>query len=243
MTRAARVSGDAAFAGVRAVMSRNQILVVGLLAAALAAGPAYAQDARSGTAPVSGFYGGVALRDAGVDAGGISLGHLTSVWGRYAPPITDDSAMRRSLLFGGYRFANDIALEGSFSMTDSHRMWQLDAGGPGGVGLSLAPATGDRTWNADVYTSWSFLRSLSLYGRLGYVQSEGLPAYAMAALAPADGRLPRDGVNYGVGVRYDITGALGLRLEYARFPRFAGETVTGPLPESDQVQFGMQFRF
>jgi long-subunit fatty acid transport protein len=53
----------------------------------------------------------------------------------------------------------------------------------------------------------------------------------------------RDGVNYGVGVRYDVTPALGLRLEYARFPRFAGETAAGLLPDSDQVQFGMQFRF
>ena len=26
-------------------------------------------------------------------------------------------------------------------------------------------------------------------------------------------------------------------------PRFAGESVTGPLPDSDQVQFGMQLRF
>jgi long-subunit fatty acid transport protein len=53
----------------------------------------------------------------------------------------------------------------------------------------------------------------------------------------------RDGVNYGVGVRYDLTPALGLRLEYARFPRFAGESAAGALPDSDQVQFGMQFRF
>ena len=40
-----------------------------------------------------------------------------------------------------------------------------------------------------------------------------------------------------------LTKALGLRLEYARFGRFAGESVNGLLPESDQVQFGMQFRF
>jgi hypothetical protein len=55
--------------------------------------------------------------------------------------------------------------------------------------------------------------------------------------------LTRNGVNYGVGVRYDVSPALGLRLEYARFPRFAGESITGPLPESDQVQLGMQLRF
>ena len=50
-------------------------------------------------------------------------------------------------------------------------------------------------------------------------------------------------MNYGVGLRYDVTRTLGLRLEYARFGRFAGESVNGLLPESDQVQFGMQFRF
>ena len=59
----------------------------------------------------------------------------------------------------------------------------------------------------------------------------------------ADIRFQCDGVNYGVGLRYDVTRALGLRLEYARFGRFAGENIGGFFPESDQVQFGMQFRF
>ena len=58
-----------------------------------------------------------------------------------------------------------------------------------------------------------------------------------------DGRRLRDGVNYGLGVRYDMNSALGLRLEYGRFGRFAGEVGNGLLPESDQVTFGVQFRF
>ena len=62
-------------------------------------------------------------------------------------------------------------------------------------------------------------------------------------LSSIDSRRMRDGVNYGVGLRYDVTPALGLRLEYARFGRFAGESLSGFFPESDQVQFGMQFRF
>jgi hypothetical protein len=37
--------------------------------------------------------------------------------------------------------------------------------------------------------------------------------------------------------------ALGLRLEYGRFGRFAGEVGTGVPSESDQVIFGVQFRF
>jgi hypothetical protein len=49
-------------------------------------------------------------------------------------------------------------------------------------------------------------------------------------------------MNYGLGVRYDMNSALGLRLEYGRFGRFAGE-IGSTLPESDQVTFGVQFRF
>ena len=104
-------------------------------------------------------------------------------------------------------------------------------------------ATATRSWNADVYTSWSFRRSLALYGRLGYVQAEAVPGFAIVASPPGDPRRMRDGMNYGVGLRYDVTPALGLRLEYARFGRFAGETIGGLMPESNQMQFGMQFRF
>ena len=45
------------------------------------------------------------------------------------------------------------------------------------------------------------------------------------------------------GLRYDLNPALGLRLEYARFARFPGEAAVGTLPEGDQVQLGVQFRF
>ena len=60
----------------------------------------------------------------------------------------------------------------------------------------------------------------------------------------ADPRRNRDGMNYGVGLRYDVNPALGLRVEYARFARFAGETLQGGvLPETDQLQLGLQLRF
>jgi hypothetical protein len=43
-------------------------------------------------------------------------------------------------------------------------------------------------------------------------------------------------------MRYDMNSALGLRVEYARFGRFAGEIGTS-LPDTDQVSVGVQFRF
>ena len=88
-----------------------------------------------------------------------------------------------------------------------------------------------------------FYRAFALYGRLGYSQIESSPALAGATSAATDVRRLRDGVNYGLGMRYDMNSALGLRLEYGRFGRFAGEVGSGTLPESDQVIFGVQFRF
>ena len=226
-------------------MNGRPFLVVAALAALAVATPGRAQDREAAVGATGGFYGGVALRNSGVDQGGVNLGRLASAWGHFASPVSDDAA-NRALLYGGYRFGNDVALEGSLATADRYALRPLDAEAPRGIGLALAgtpAASPARSWNADVYTSWSFRKTFSLYGRLGYAQSDNVPAYALATLPVSDVRRLRDGMNYGVGVRYDISPALGLRLEYARFSRFAGEAVTGPLPESDQLQLGMQFRF
>ncbi|MGE5168987.1 MAG: outer membrane beta-barrel protein [Rudaea sp.] len=219
-------------------------MVAALVGLGLAGGALAAERPAPAAAHATGFYGGVALRNDGTETSGINLKHLASTWGRFASPLVSDDGARRALVFGGYRFANDLAVEGSLSSIDSYAQ-PLAAGTGRGVGLSLtgAPDLATHMYNADVYTSWSFRKSFALYGRLGYAQSEAPPTYAISALPPGEARLTRDGVNYGVGVRYDVSPALGLRLEYARFPRFAGESITGPLPESDQVQLGMQFRF
>jgi len=217
------------------------VLVFGAVSA-----PAAAQDpiaiATTASTAASGFYGGVVLRQGPQEGTGVQIGNLSSAWSKFVAPTADETASR-TLLFGGYRWANDIAVEAAFATADRYA---LAPPGRGGIGLALgSPADGvaARSWNADVYTSWAFRKSLALYGRLGYAQSDTQVAYAPATFLSADPRRPRDGMNYGVGLRYDVTRTLGLRLEYARFGRFAGESVNGLLPESDQVQFGMQFRF
>jgi opacity protein-like surface antigen len=227
-------------------MLSKQALLVFALGGILAAPGIRAADVAADTQAGPGFYGGVSVREARGETSGIHFGHLTSAWGRFSSPVTPDAAAHQSLAFGGYRFGNDLAVEASLSTSESYALRPFGAGARRGVGLSLVATPTDlatHTYNADVYTSWSLRNSFSLYGRLGYARSDLPPAYALAAIAPGDARRLRDGVNYGVGVRYDVTPALGLRLEYARFPRFAGEAVAGPLPDSDQVQFGMQFRF
>jgi opacity protein-like surface antigen len=197
----------------------------------------------------TGFYGGVSMRDMGSESSGLirapQAGGQTLVWNRFAAPVGDDvSVSQRSLVYGGYRWKNDVAVEAAFNTTDKYELH------PGSSGLTLGSGPGlnfgdiaARSWNADVYTSWEFVRSLSLYGRLGYAQSDARPLFTGASIIPGDPRRQRDGVNYGLGLRYDVTHSLGLRVEYARFGRFAGEVVGSSMPESDQVSIGVQYRF
>jgi hypothetical protein len=210
--------------------------------------PAHA-DAPVNAAATGGFYGGVSLRDGGADGAGVNFGPATSVWTRYTAPTIDDTATR-SLLFGGYRWSNDVAVEAAFNSSDKYALRSPTvAPGRRGVGLGLSsPAAGladvhSRTWNMDVYTSWAFYKTFALYGRLGVGQSETTSLFNGASLTNgADPRRLRDNVNYGVGLRYDVNRSLGLRVEYARFGRFAGD-MGSTLPESDQLTFGVQYRF
>jgi len=202
-------------------------------------------DERVGS-DATGFYGGLSLRDHATESAGISLGPTSSVWNRFATPVADD-ASQRALVFGGYRWRNDVAVEASFNSIDQYVLRPDTLGNRASVGLNFGPNDGlsrltTRSWNVDVFTSWTFRRALAFYGRVGYGQSEMLPSFGAASPVFQDGRRLRDGVNVGLGMRYDMNSALGLRLEYARFGRFAGEIGTS-LPESDQVSLGVQLRF
>ncbi len=203
-----------------------------------------ADDRLDGVA--TGFYGGVSMRDRARDTSGVAFGATSSVWNRYVAPTADD-ASPRALVFAGYRWSNDIAVEASFNSVDKYALRPTDAIGGRGVGLSFGSGTGlgdpqNRSWNFDVFTSWTFYRAFALYGRFGYAQSETIALAGAPSPGVSDVRRLRDGVNYGLGLRYDMNSALGLRLEYGRFGRFAGEFGNG-LPETDQVTFGVQLRF
>lgn len=228
-------------------MSINQLVArffSSILSLAVAGG---ALAAEAPAAEVSGFYGGISLRSAGQDGDAASVGlrldNASSVWNRFVSPVADDSA-NRTLAFGGYRFANDLAVEAAVGTADRYALQPILTTPRRGVGLALVPEaeSAGKSWNVDVFTTWEFRKRMSLYGRLGYAQTEVQPAYLTGFTGDVV-RRNRDGVNYGLGLRYDMTPALGLRLEYARFARLPGEFTTGLLPENDQLQLGLQFRF
>jgi len=229
----------------------NKQLVAAVIStlSALVLAPVAVGQERPVTAAATGFYGGVSLRDRGTESVGLNVGAATSTWTRFATPVVDESPSR-ALVFGGYRWRNDVAVEALFVSADKYALRPADgppaSGGVGlGVGnsaLGLADAQ-SRNWNLDVYTSWAFYKSFALYGRLGYGLAETTPGLIGPAIVNGvDPRRGRDGVNYGVGLRYDKNSDLGLRLEYARSGRF-GLELGSTLPESDHVTFGVQYRF
>jgi hypothetical protein len=202
--------------------------------------------AENADAPRSdGFYGGVSYRDNAPGGIGVNFGAAGSGLSRTPVAVVDESASR-ALLYGGYRWQNDLAVEAAVSTLDKYSLRPLDTGSAQrGVGLRFGPGTGDlqsRSLNLDVFTSWTIYKSVALYGRLGYVQAETPQLAGLSPISVTNPRGVRDGMNYGVGMRYDMNQALGLRLEYSRFGRFAGEFGSS-LPDTDQVTLGVQFRF
>jgi hypothetical protein len=191
-----------------------------------------------------GFYGGVSYRDNTPTGFGVNFGAGGTALSRTPVAVVDDAATR-ALLFGGYRWHNDLAVEAAVSSLDQYMLRPLDANAQRGVGLRFGQPSGEaqgRSLNLDVFTSWTIYKSVALYGRLGYVQAEAPQLVGIAPVSVVNARGLRDNMNYGVGMRYDMNAALGLRLEYSRFGRFAGEIGTS-IPESDQVMLGVQFKF
>jgi opacity protein-like surface antigen len=223
-------------------LSTKQILTCALALLLPAWAGAVAASEAVPKAGATGFYGGVGLRQAGTESAGLSFGHLQSAWTKFALPNADDRGAR-TLAYGGFRWDNDVALEAAFSTLDRVTLAPQGPSARRGMGLALTgdSDTSTKSWNVDVYTSWEFRKSLALYGRLGYAQNGDAPAYLPTFTS--DVRRSPDGVNYGLGLRYDMSPALGLRLEYARFGRLPGDAVAGLLPENDPVQVGVQFRF
>jgi len=211
-------------------------VIIAALAGALLSAPALAQT-------LAGFYGGVILRDSGAVTSGVAFGPRTQAVAHPTVPVEDAAVRQR--VFGGYQWRNDLAVEAAFARSESYALRPFGVGAPGGVGLTMASPqdNGVRSaWNVDVVGSYTFLRAFALYGRVGYAQELAPPA--TANLLMGDVRRSRDGMNYGLGMRYDVTRALGLNLEYTRFGRFAFETFgTSTLPENDQVRLGVQLRF
>ena len=201
-------------------------------------------EERAQDADLTGFYGGLSMRDRGSESTASSSGicRPRGASSHCRRPRTAAPARWRSAAIAGPTTSR------SRPRSASAERFSLRPDDPlhgAGVGFALANGADARakTWNVDVYTSWGFAKSFSLYGRLGLrperpgvaVSPRLLVAAMSAAIAMAS--------IMASAFATTSTGRWACALEYARYGRLAGEMANGVLPDSDQVQFGLQFRF
>ena len=176
---------------------------------------------------------------------GVNFGASVPALSRTPVTVVDESASR-TLLFGGYRWHNDLAVEAVGELARQVRAAARSMREARNEALACNSVAAPRIAKPQP-------ESRCVY-ELDHLQigcAVWTPRLCASGNAAAGGPSPmsvinsrgmRDGMNYGVGMRYDMNSALGLRLEYSRFGRFAGEFGSS-LPETDQVTLGVQFNF
>ena len=181
-----------------------------------------------------GFYGGFSVRPRNVDPALALIAPGSLSWLK----PTGEEPSEQTMVYGGYRLHQALGVEAA--LTHSQRLGlRFD---PRSFGLTSGDPT-SRAWNLDVYTSWSLQPRFAVYGRVGYEQpASTLPLAPGTAAVDSINRRAMVGLNYGVGLRYDLNPGMGVRFEYAR-PYRAGVTELARPTDADQVSVGLQFRF
>ena len=146
-----------------------------------------------------------------------------------APPA--DSSYRLKL---GYHYSRYFSVEGE--VNDLARAPADVFANPG----SLAPSFRSTGFGVDTVATLPLWR-FSFYGRLGAYHGDPhdtFNAYSTSLLADATGRTHW---RYGLGVRYDVTKALGIRAQVERYNALG--TPLANEPESDLFSVGVSWRF
>lgn len=152
--------------------------------------------------------------------------------GPTSPALAPENGYRLKL---GYKYSRYLAVEGEFA----------DFARPADVFANPASLTGgirSAGFGVDTVATlpvWRF----SFYGRMGAYRGDrlGFNPYTTSLLGDSVNRGTR--WRYGLGVRYDITKALGVRAEMERYSAGGlGSPLAGD-GESDQFRVGLSWRF
>ncbi len=184
-----------------------------------------------------GYFGGLRLDSSAqtlrFSAPGLRLGQGLEFGPAPEPSATGSTA------FGGYQFESGVSIGASLSTV------QGLGNAPRGVGLQLdanrwagAVRLGHQV-NVDVVSAFNWKSAVSVYGRFGVGRGD---LRAADPLAPVVNGVDRTSMRYGVGVRYDFSPSLGLKLEMSRGVRSPWERVRVE-PEGDSINFGLRWVF
>ncbi len=191
-------------------------------------------------AEAGGYFGGVRLDRVGTmwsfSSPGLKLGQGLE----FGYPV--EPAVESSTAFGGVQLSNGLSFGASLSTLRG--LGQTVSSRPS-LGLQLDPMqwamatrSGQRV-NLDLVSAFNWRSALSVYGRLGVGRGDLRPTDPLAPVATG---VDRTQARYGLGLRYDYSPSLGLKLELTRGVKSPWERWRIE-PEGDSIQFGLRWVF
>lgn len=176
---------------------------------------------------------------------GVRLGASEKTWSFTAPGLKLGQALEYAraretshTAFTGYQFTSGLAL-GAAINTERVSAPAVASG----IGLNFDGAR----WaeprlnvNVDVVSAFNWRSALSVFGKLGV--GRGDHRMMVEAGLPTQAAWDRTAISYGVGVRYDFTPSLGLKLELTRGTRFGWDRLRTDV-DPDALNVGVRWTF
>lgn len=189
-------------------------------------------------------FGAVQAQEDGYFSG-VRFGASEKAWSFTAPGLKLGLALEYvraretgHTAFSGYQFSSGLALGAAINTERPSAL----VGTPG-IGLKFDGARWAETRpnvNVDVVSAFNWRSALSVFGKVGVGRGDNrlTPEWS----SPAQAALDRTSISYGVGVRYDFTSSLGLKLELTRGTRFGLDRLRTDV-DPDAVNIGIRWTF
>jgi OmpA-OmpF porin, OOP family len=186
------------------------------------------------------YYGGISIGQskAGINGGDISSQFLDLGFSTPAISLTDKKTSYGVKL--GYQFTPNFAVEGNY--TDLGKFSYNATVVPTGTFASTLKVDG---FGLDVVGTLPISGGFSLIGRAGVQRMKTDGAFSGSGsvdLFNTGATQTSTAGKFGIGVQYDVSKNLGLRLEAERFRKLGGNTL-GSAFDADNYSFGVLFKF
>ena len=175
---------------------------------------------------------------------GVRFGASEKAWSFTAPGLKLGQALEFSRVgelsntaFSGYQFSSGFAVGAA---VNTERTSSLISSSVGLKFDGMRWSEPRPNVNVDVVSAFNWRNAFSVFGKVGVGRTDNrvTPEWASTALSAQD----RTALSYGVGMRYDFTQSLGLKLELTRGTRFGFDRLRTDI-DPDAVNLGIRWSF
>lgn len=175
---------------------------------------------------------------------GVRFGASEKAWSFSAPGLKLGQALEFSragelsnTAFSGYQFSSGFAVGAA---VNTERNSSLISSSVGLKFDGMRWSEPRANVNVDVVSAFNWRNAFSVFGKVGVGRTDNrvTPEWASSALSAQD----RTALSYGVGMRYDFTQSLGLKLEVTRGTRFGVDRLRTDI-DPDAVNLGIRWSF